>query len=262
MLFVGDVMPELAARARRGHGRRACSPGSSSRTRGSASRSTRSAATPPPPPPTGSTSAATRFWSFTIAGVFFGAAGLFVTAKTGSGDPLIGAPMLLKIFAAVVLGGTLIGGGRGGASARSSAPDADDHRQHLPRPRRAHLLRADRRGRVLILAVLGFTAAAICRSSALLQLRARARRPPPERGVAHCRSAAGDSRRRAKLPGWLVRNAATLRYHPAGLCPARRRRCSRRRRSTAAASRPRQLPRHAARLRAASSPCSALARAR
>jgi ribose transport system permease protein len=56
-----------------------------------------------------------RFLSFTIAGAFFGAAGLFITANTGSGDPLIGAPFLLKVFTAVVLGGTLIGGGRGGA---------------------------------------------------------------------------------------------------------------------------------------------------
>ena len=58
---------------------------------------------------------ATRFWSFTIAGAFYGAAGLFVTANSGSGDPLIGNDMLLKVFAAVVLGGTAIGGGKGGA---------------------------------------------------------------------------------------------------------------------------------------------------
>ena len=56
-----------------------------------------------------------RFLSFVFAGAFFGAAGLFITANTGSGDPLIGAPFLLKVFTAVVLGGTLIGGGRGGA---------------------------------------------------------------------------------------------------------------------------------------------------
>ena len=56
-----------------------------------------------------------RFLSFTIAGAFYGWAGLFITANSGSGDPLIGAGFLLKIFAAVVLGGTLIGGGRGGS---------------------------------------------------------------------------------------------------------------------------------------------------
>jgi ribose transport system permease protein len=56
-----------------------------------------------------------RFLSFLVAGVFFGAAGLFITANAGSGDPLIGTPFLLKVFTAVVLGGTVIGGGRGGA---------------------------------------------------------------------------------------------------------------------------------------------------
>ena len=57
----------------------------------------------------------TRFLTFTFAGMCYGAAGLFITANMGGGDPLIGAKMLLQIFAAVVLGGTLIGGGRGGA---------------------------------------------------------------------------------------------------------------------------------------------------
>jgi len=35
-------------------------------------------------------------------------------AQTGSGDPLIGNPLLLSMFAAVVVGGTRLGGGRGG----------------------------------------------------------------------------------------------------------------------------------------------------
>jgi ribose transport system permease protein len=56
----------------------------------------------------------TRMLSFTAAGIFFGWAGMFLTANIGGGDPLIGAPMLLKVFAVVVLGGTAIGGGRGG----------------------------------------------------------------------------------------------------------------------------------------------------
>lgn len=56
----------------------------------------------------------TRFLTFTFAGTAYGAAGLFITANIGGGDPLIGSKMLLQIFAAVVLGGTLIGGGRGG----------------------------------------------------------------------------------------------------------------------------------------------------
>ncbi len=56
----------------------------------------------------------TKFWTYTIAGMCYGAAGMFMTAQIGAADPLIGAKFLLKIFAAVVLGGTLIGGGRGG----------------------------------------------------------------------------------------------------------------------------------------------------
>ena len=55
-----------------------------------------------------------KFWAYVLAGLFYGAAGAFISAETGSGDPLVGGPMLLEVFAAVVLGGTLLGGGRGG----------------------------------------------------------------------------------------------------------------------------------------------------
>jgi ribose transport system permease protein len=58
----------------------------------------------------------TRFWAYTLAGVFYGAAGVFITAQTGGGDPLVGTPLLLESFAAVVLGGTMLGGGRGGCT--------------------------------------------------------------------------------------------------------------------------------------------------
>jgi ribose transport system permease protein len=51
---------------------------------------------------------------YVIAGGCYGLAGVFISAQTGSGDPLIGAPMLLQMFAAVVVGGTVLGGGRGG----------------------------------------------------------------------------------------------------------------------------------------------------
>jgi ribose transport system permease protein len=56
----------------------------------------------------------TKFAAFVIGGIYFGAAGLFVSAQSGAGDPLVGNPMLLETFAAVVLGGTMLGGGRGG----------------------------------------------------------------------------------------------------------------------------------------------------
>jgi ribose transport system permease protein len=57
----------------------------------------------------------TRFLAFTLGGTFYGAAGVFISAQTGAADPLIGNPILLQTFAAVVLGGTALAGGRGGA---------------------------------------------------------------------------------------------------------------------------------------------------
>jgi ribose transport system permease protein len=56
----------------------------------------------------------TKFWAYVISGVFYAAAGIFIAAQTGGSDPLVGQPMLLQVFTAVVLGGTVLGGGRGG----------------------------------------------------------------------------------------------------------------------------------------------------
>ncbi len=55
-----------------------------------------------------------QFFIYVLAGALYGLAGVFISAQTGSGDPLVGNPMLLQMFAAVVVGGTLLGGGRGG----------------------------------------------------------------------------------------------------------------------------------------------------
>ena len=55
------------------------------------------------------------FFAFVLGGLFYGMAGVFVGAQTGSADPLVGDPLLLQSFTAVVLGGTLLGGGRGSA---------------------------------------------------------------------------------------------------------------------------------------------------
>lgn len=62
------------------------------------------------------------FRAYVLAGTFYGAAGAFVSAQTGSADPLVGNSMLLQIFAAVALGGTVLGAGAAARSARSSAP--------------------------------------------------------------------------------------------------------------------------------------------
>ncbi|MBB4000236.1 ribose/xylose/arabinose/galactoside ABC-type transport system permease subunit [Aureimonas pseudogalii] len=55
-----------------------------------------------------------RFGAYVLAGGFYGLAGVFVSAQTGSGDPLVGNSLLLSMFAAVVIGGTQLGGGKGG----------------------------------------------------------------------------------------------------------------------------------------------------
>ncbi|WP_428391057.1 ABC transporter permease [Lichenicoccus sp.] len=56
----------------------------------------------------------TTFIIYTLAGAAYGLAGVMVTAQTSTGDPLVGDPLLLQIFAAVVVGGTVLCGGRGG----------------------------------------------------------------------------------------------------------------------------------------------------
>ncbi|MDQ6437446.1 ABC transporter permease [Mesorhizobium sp. LHD-90] len=56
----------------------------------------------------------TKFLVYVIAGGCYGVAGVFISAQTGSGDPLVGNPLLLSMFAAVVVGGTRLGGGQGG----------------------------------------------------------------------------------------------------------------------------------------------------
>jgi ribose transport system permease protein len=55
----------------------------------------------------------TRLLVYTLAGGCYGLAGVFITAQTGSGDPLVGNSLLLSIFTAVVVGGTRLGGGLG-----------------------------------------------------------------------------------------------------------------------------------------------------
>ena len=44
----------------------------------------------------------TTFLTYMLAGAAYGLAGVMVTAQTSTGDPLVGEPLLLQIFAAVV----------------------------------------------------------------------------------------------------------------------------------------------------------------
>ena len=168
----------------------------------------------------------TKFWTYTIAGVCYGAAGLFMTAQIGAGDPLIGTKFLLKIFAAVVIGGTLIGGGRGGCVGSVFGALT------LTIILTIFLLLGMRtwyvplaEGAILILAVLGLS---MSRDLPLVDTvrgwrRALgARTPAPARAAAAPRGQGPlqDLLGQVALrggpagpgPGWLARNQATLRY--------------------------------------------------
>lgn len=51
---------------------------------------------------------------YLISGLLAAATGLYLTSRMGSGDPTVGPGLELDSIAAVLLGGTLLGGGRGG----------------------------------------------------------------------------------------------------------------------------------------------------
>lgn len=53
-----------------------------------------------------------HLWAYGLSGLLGGLAGLYINARTLGGDPLAGATFTLDSIAAVVLGGTLITGGR------------------------------------------------------------------------------------------------------------------------------------------------------
>ena len=55
----------------------------------------------------------TKLLAYSFAGGFYSLAGMVLTANMGSGDPTIGTSLLLSTFAAVVVGGTPLGGGKG-----------------------------------------------------------------------------------------------------------------------------------------------------
>ncbi len=54
-----------------------------------------------------------KIGAYVLSGLFAGLAGLYLAAQTTSGDPNVGAPLLLLSIAAVVIGGVRLAGGRG-----------------------------------------------------------------------------------------------------------------------------------------------------
>ena len=55
----------------------------------------------------------TQFLGYVMAGLFYGAAGVMLSAQTAAGDPLVGRDLIIPILAAVILGGSQIGAGGG-----------------------------------------------------------------------------------------------------------------------------------------------------
>lgn len=55
-----------------------------------------------------------RLAAFAVSGVMAAAAAVYFVARTGTGDPLVGEPLTLASITPVVVGGTVLGGGRGG----------------------------------------------------------------------------------------------------------------------------------------------------
>ena len=170
----------------------------------------------------------TQFFVYVLAGGLYGLAGVFTSAQTGSGDPLVGNPLLLSIFAAVVVGGTRLGGGRGGlVGSIFGAYILMIVINILLVLNVSAYYSTIAEGFILILAVLG---ASISGDSVLAQkLRTWNRRMKAARAGQLPRQMDGADRRLSlarnaqSLPerkvGFWVRNADTLRYAlPAYLC--------------------------------------------
>jgi ribose transport system permease protein len=171
-----------------------------------------------------------QFLVYVLAGGCYGLAGVFISAQQGAGDPLAGNPMLLQMFAAVVVGGTALGGGRGGpAGSIIGAYVLMIVVNILLVFNVSAYYSTIAEGAILLLAVL---AGEIRRNSRLArQIRSvitrfnawRAGRLPHQgnRGTHHLRLPAGekDPAARPAMPSFLVRHAETIRYAlPAYVC--------------------------------------------
>ncbi len=63
---------------------------------------------------TGLPVAATLVAAYALSGCCAALAAIYYVARTGTGDPLVGEPLTLASITPVVVGGTILGGGRGG----------------------------------------------------------------------------------------------------------------------------------------------------
>ncbi len=55
-----------------------------------------------------------KFFTYSLAGLFAGIAGIALSFRLGSGSPVLGDALLLQVITAVIIGGTAITGGNGG----------------------------------------------------------------------------------------------------------------------------------------------------
>jgi len=159
-----------------------------------------------------------RFAAYVLAGGMYGMAGVFLSAQTGAGDPLVGNPMLLSVFAAVVVGGTRLGGGRGGlVGSILGAYILAIMVNILLVLNVSAYVSTIAEGVILVLAAL---AVGFGRDSVLVQqVRALLRRWHGWRGGSLPRQHDAQDRRMpapgappaVQLPGWHVRHAQTLR---------------------------------------------------
>jgi ribose transport system permease protein len=65
---------------------------------------------------TGLDPARATWLAFSLAGLMAGLAAVYLVSRTGTGDPLVGEPLTLASITPVVIGGTLLGGGKGGVA--------------------------------------------------------------------------------------------------------------------------------------------------
>ena len=163
--------------------------------------------------------AATKLGTYVAAGCCYGAAGAFISAQTGSADPLAGDPLLLSIFTAVVIGGIRLGGGRGGCLGSVIGAYTLMFVVNILLVLNVSAYYGTVvEGVILILAVLGASLgknSVIAEHLRLLQQRWTAWRSGTLPSQGHS-SRVGSNRAPADplppLPGWLVRNRETLRY--------------------------------------------------